>query len=79
MPLPPWEPENLVLRNRFVAERSKCPDKSKHNLYTMLAVFSAEPDAQYNEMNSQDTDRLRILTEFQHVTEVRHESSLCVF
>ena len=62
-----------------MAERSKCPDKSKHNLYTMLAVFSAEPDAQNSVMNSQDTDRLLILTEFRHVAEVRHESSLCVF
>ena len=28
--LSPWEPENLVSRDGFVAERSKCPDKSKH-------------------------------------------------
>ena len=26
----PWEADNLVSRNGFVAERSKCPDKSKH-------------------------------------------------
>ena len=45
----------------------------------MLAVFSAEPGAQDSVMNSQDTDRLIILTECRHVTEVRHESSLCVF
>ena len=56
-----------------MAERSKCPGKSKHNLYTMLAVFSAERDAQDSVMNSQDTDRLLILTEFRYVAEVRHE------
>ena len=56
-----------------MAERSKCPDKSKLNFYTMLAVFSAEPDTQDSVMNSQDTDRLLILTEFRHVAEVRHE------
>ena len=31
--LSPWEPDNLVSRNGFVAERSKCPDKSKHTIY----------------------------------------------
>ena len=77
--LSPWEPENLVLRDGLVAERSKCPDKTKYNFYTMLAVFSAEPDAQDSVMNSQDTHRLLILTAFRHVAEVRHKSSLCVF
>ena len=56
--LSPWEPESLVSRDGFVAECSKCPDQSKHNLHTMLVVFSAEPDAQDSAMNSQDTDRL---------------------
>ena len=62
-----------------MAERSKCPDKSKHDFYTMLAVFSAEPGAQDSVMNSQDTDRILTLTEFRHVAEVIHESSLCAF
>ena len=53
--------------------------KSTHNFYTMLAVFSAEPDAQDSVMNSQDTNRVLILTECWHVAEVRHESSLCIF
>ena len=44
----------------------------------MLAVLSVEPDAQDSVLKSQDTDRLWILTEYQHAAEVRHESSLCV-
>ena len=55
--LPPWEPDNLVSRDGFVAGRSKCPDQSRHNFYIMLVVFSAEPDAQDSVINSQDTDR----------------------
>ena len=66
--LSPWEPDNLVSRNGFVAERSK---------YTMLAVLSAESDAQDSVMNSQDTDRLIILTEQRHVADVRREISPC--
>ena len=45
----------------------------------MIAVFSAEPDAQDSVMNSQDTDRLIILNEQRHVVDVRREISLCVF
>ena len=33
----------------------------------MLAIFSAEPDAQDSVMNSQDTDRVIILTECVHI------------
>ena len=47
--------------------------------YTIVAVFSAEPDAQDRMVNSQDTNRLRILTGFRKVTEVRHQSSFRVF
>ena len=41
-----------------MAERSKCPDQCKHSFYTMLAVFSAEPEVEDSVVNSQDTDRL---------------------
>ena len=77
-----FAPDNLVSRDGFFvvcSKYSKCPDQTKHNFYTMIAAFSAEPDAQDSVMNSQDTDRLRILIEFWDLAEVRHESSLCVF
>ena len=40
----------------------------------MLAVFSAEPDAQESVVNSEETDRLSILTELLGVADVRHEN-----